>query len=463
MTDYFVDAIAGSDKNTGKSEANAWKTLAKVAGYTFAAGDTVSLKCGCTWDGQIILKTARHTGIILKSYGIGTAPIFSYSAAPSKWHRAFEIEASSVTFDGLRFANGVMPMMGAYVYGTGCTFHNCEFTQCAYGVTLEGSGNRITQCNFHDLIGDDAAIAVENYGSSNEIDHCRMIRCLAPSIQYGLNGGALELYGSFSNVVFHHNWVEGCEGVVEVGSDSGGIQSSIRMHHNVLVNNGSVAWFNLDGPFKVGISDFCFDHNTIVETIEGRHSMIGFSAIPKAGTFKACNNIFYIAVPMPVFNRQADHNNNLFYLANGATLGGITLDKTEKLSDPLFVGLANLDLHLSDNSPAVNAGADLGYTADYDGKSMFGLPDLGAFENQKVTPVRRVAFYAKGADAQARAVVIDATGETVRSVSWTAIDANLGAAQSALASSMNIPSILLTTDLIRLVYQAGYTNNVWQF
>jgi hypothetical protein len=48
-TTYFVKN-GGNDALSGRSDANAWATISKVNSTSFSAGDTVSLKCGSTWE-----------------------------------------------------------------------------------------------------------------------------------------------------------------------------------------------------------------------------------------------------------------------------------------------------------------------------------------------------------------------------------------------------------------------------
>ena len=62
-------------------------------------------------------------------------------------------------------------------------------------------------------------------------------------------------------------------------------------------------------------------------------------------------------------------------------------------TDPLFVDLANGDLHLSSGSPCINAGDDAavpkGTTTDLDGNPRFiGTVDMGAYEFQGEVTVR---------------------------------------------------------------------------
>ena len=57
-------------------------------------------------------------------------------------------------------------------------------------------------------------------------------------------------------------------------------------------------------------------------------------------------------------------------------------------TDPLFVDASIYNFHLTNTSPAINAGTDVGLTSDYDGNSVpNGLfPDIGAYEFQDITP-----------------------------------------------------------------------------
>src|SRR3954471_22946254 len=74
---YYVDCSAGSDGASGTSESSAWRSLAPVNGRTFAPGNVINLKRGCSWDGGL---TARSNGtadspIAYAAYGAGAAPV----------------------------------------------------------------------------------------------------------------------------------------------------------------------------------------------------------------------------------------------------------------------------------------------------------------------------------------------------------------------------------------------------
>jgi hypothetical protein len=87
MAHYYVDASNGSDANNGLSEQGyepdgPWATLDKVNATTFDYGDIISFKRGCTWEGQLHLTHAHHSGtagdpITFNAYGTGTNPVFT--------------------------------------------------------------------------------------------------------------------------------------------------------------------------------------------------------------------------------------------------------------------------------------------------------------------------------------------------------------------------------------------------
>ena len=73
---YYVDQTGGLDANTGLATDNAWKTIAKVNGETFSAGDSILFKKGETWREQLTVPSSGSAGnpITFSSYGMGATP-----------------------------------------------------------------------------------------------------------------------------------------------------------------------------------------------------------------------------------------------------------------------------------------------------------------------------------------------------------------------------------------------------
>jgi hypothetical protein len=85
-TTYYVSSSAGSDSNNGTSAATAWKTIAKVNGQTFVAGDSILLKRGDVWNESLVPSGSGATGtpITFDAYGTGAPPnLTGYYAVPS--------------------------------------------------------------------------------------------------------------------------------------------------------------------------------------------------------------------------------------------------------------------------------------------------------------------------------------------------------------------------------------------
>lgn len=82
-TTYYVDSVGGVDTNSGTSTAAPWKSLTKVNGHVFVAGDTVLFKCGGTWDRSlgaplnITVSGTSGNPITWSSYGTGGNPLFN--------------------------------------------------------------------------------------------------------------------------------------------------------------------------------------------------------------------------------------------------------------------------------------------------------------------------------------------------------------------------------------------------
>ncbi|MRS02153.1 hypothetical protein EG832_02815, partial [bacterium] len=72
---YYVDSVSGNDTNAGSLSAP-WKTVAKVNGRSFTAGDTIYFKCGGIWnEGLRPVSGVSGSPVVYSSYGSGTKPV----------------------------------------------------------------------------------------------------------------------------------------------------------------------------------------------------------------------------------------------------------------------------------------------------------------------------------------------------------------------------------------------------
>lgn len=75
---YYVDAQQGNDSRSGRSAAEAWKTLERASQVALQPGDSLLLRRGTSQRGQLEIRDARGTEaapIVVGAYGEGRRPV----------------------------------------------------------------------------------------------------------------------------------------------------------------------------------------------------------------------------------------------------------------------------------------------------------------------------------------------------------------------------------------------------
>ncbi len=77
--EYYLDALTGSDANSGRSPQAAWQTLGPANKTEFAPGSRLLLKAGTSYQGPLTLHGRGKPGapIVVDRYGAGAAPHLS--------------------------------------------------------------------------------------------------------------------------------------------------------------------------------------------------------------------------------------------------------------------------------------------------------------------------------------------------------------------------------------------------
>ena len=391
-TCYYVDSVHGSDANAGTSADAPWRTLAPVQALDLAPGSIVYLRRGSTWTGGLYLDDSGlpDRPIRITAYGEGPPPVITHPGNASNWTRGVSIRADWIIVEDILIRD--VHEAGVYLYPE--ADHNIirhlEIHDAGTGVTVGGQYNLVTHNYIHDLHmvrstpdphDDFGAVGVNLYNSYNEVSFNRMENCLAPSLDYGIDGGGVEIYGYMESNRIHHNWVAHSAGFLEVG---GGAARDITVSYNVSVDNGRFSYLHLTGHYASLVENFRIEHNTIVEVAgaENGWALLAFGGSPTPDTLLARNNILYADRYNYIANEGGfSHDHNLYYLGGGTALG-FELGQGEIVGDPLFVNRAAADFHLLPGSPAIDAARDLGYPRDFENHLVptGPAPDLGAFE-----------------------------------------------------------------------------------
>jgi hypothetical protein len=396
-TNYYVDSASGSDSNSGTLPSAPWKTLSKVNNTTFQAGTTINFKRGSVWSGNLQIKNSGTSAspITYQAYDTGNPPQIK-DPGVTYGHSINITGDYNVVKDFLltdAHEAGVMIQSGA----DHNIVSNNDITTSGTGVTIRGQFNLITKNHVHDLtmIVDDTSPS-NDYGAvcfwlsagNNEISYNRGINCKAHSYDFGFDGGFVEVYNQGDNSNIHHNYAENTGGFFELGAGGGGSAQNVKVAYNVMYNTNGGVCFN-QGSYDISVSNFRFEHNTYVAT-SGSAGYRVFFCTNDYSPVQARNNVFYSNLQI-ANNGNFSHTNNLYYMTNMVNGSGVgyTLGSGEKMGDPLFANLEAKDMHLTSASPAIDAGADLGYNKDYDDRTVpvGSAADMGAYEFGAATGV----------------------------------------------------------------------------
>jgi len=399
-TTFYVSP-GGNDSWAGTSPTGPWKTLSKVNAATFSAGDVVAFARGGTWTGCLTIHNSGHQGQPITVTAYGTNPARPVIRNPGSWTYSVVLNGDWIVVEELLLKDSHFGGVRIPAGAEHNVVRNCEVKNTGTAVKFEGSYNLAASNRIHDLVmvvntqggyDDFGAVGFIVEAPCNEIAYNEVWNCVAPSYDFGRDGGVVELYGDVDYTSVHHNRTWGCDGFVEVGG-SPGHAHGCRIFCNLSLNNrGRFATLHNTDSFSSDIHDLRMDHNTIVEN-EGDQEwvVLWFSGSPSSASVLFRNNITYAQRVRYLANLDFNHSYNLYRLLNGGTqliATGAGLRTGEAFGDPQFVSVTQEDFHLQEGGPAVDAGFNLGYNEDLDGVPIpqGKAPDLGAFERPNSSP-----------------------------------------------------------------------------
>lgn len=427
-TNYYVSTSSGGT-NSG-TLANPWTSIASINQSSINAGDSLLFKAGDTFTGTFTFTRSGTSSnpITISRYGAGANPKFTGTG--STITGLFVLSGRSwVVFDRLTItdptinlsdSSQISKIQRGFIFQSGttnCTIKNCFIELCGVAAYFPSGGNTMTGCEVTNLrmvvssgSGDYGANPIVIESSNNTVTRNYFHDCIAKSVEFGYDGGAVELYaGGISGNTVTYNRIENCLVLSEFGSGSGGTISNTLYAYNLLVNNGCTFYVNTSGGFAVSISNIQLYNNTIVEqrqNVVGDTYMIGLqTAVATAGQFVVKNNIFYLRAGIDVgrsgqFNGSAmTHTNNLYNLGSGSVTN-FTLTGTEKTisaattiwQDQTNTNAANWNYQLKQGSDAIKAGVSVGISQDYAGKQVPAIPDLGIYQYGTSATTRGLKF-----------------------------------------------------------------------
>jgi hypothetical protein len=414
---YYANTTSGTNAGT---QANPFHGLSAVQSNMslFNAGDSILAKRGDTFSGTLTVSRSGSSGnpIVFGAYGTGADPQFIGTGSTISY-LFYTNNRSWIVFTNLKItdptinpadSSEVSKIQRAFTFdgsSNNITIKNCFIELAGVGAYWPSGNHTMTDCEVTNLrmvvssgSGDYGSNPLVIESSNNTVTRNYFHDCIAQSVEFGYDGGAVEFYaGGISGNVVTYNRIENCLVLSEFGSGSGGTISNTVYAYNRLINNGCTFYVNTSGGFAVSISNIQLYNNTIVEqrqNVVGDTYMIGLqTAVGTAGQIVMKNNIFYLRSGIDVCRSgqftgsQLTHTNNLYNLGSGSVLN-FTLGGTEKSESASIwqsqsdANAINWNYQLLSNSSARGMGTNVGFATDYAGKAVPSTPDAGIYQFQ---------------------------------------------------------------------------------
>ncbi len=146
-TTYYVDSVSGNDSYAGKSQGNAWQTIAKVVSASLSPGDTVLFKRGQTFSGDLEVSEDGASGapITISAFGSGNPPVLSRATIRGDYYTV-----ENLTIDNKKTANDAVRVRG----GTNAIFRNLEIKNGTKdGIDAANADNLLIEnCHIHHFL-----------------------------------------------------------------------------------------------------------------------------------------------------------------------------------------------------------------------------------------------------------------------------------------------------------------------
>ncbi len=417
-TNYFVDYTKGNDGNTGLSPGQAWRTVGKVNGLNFSAGDSILFKRGEIWRETLIVPSSgsANNPIVFGAYGSGAKPVFDADSTRSnaiyidgkKHITLWCLDACQGARESVRVENNssyivcdsliVRDTADTPGYGVGLLFsgcHNYIVRRCeAYNNYWNGFATQTYTAT--SAVGD----CIYEYNKSHDNGHT------------GFDFQAVSETRNIRNVTFRYNTAyRNAHCGVYIDQEDPQTVSGITIAYCSVYRNGRGGVYIDDNsgsgrtpPFASGVTICnctCYGNGTTGEVTSP--GILGFMQNSTVRNCIFCNNQdAYDSSKIELWlNDGGGTSNTVNYncLYNLHSSGIISWNGTPYTHsgfqyigqqangisvNPLFASADGDDYTLTGSSPCINAGIATGFSKDVAGNTVpdNSAPDIGAYEYQ---------------------------------------------------------------------------------
>jgi hypothetical protein len=362
---YYVDARGGNDSNSGLSPESAWKTIAKVNGFSLAPGDTVLLKRGEIWRvDPLRISRSGSSGlpITFGAYGSGSKPALYGSrdlSSTGAWVSSGSNvwRASGLTYDvgslifnneaslGVKRSAGSLSKQGDFYYSAagdyvdlysvgnpGNYYSHIEAAMASYSKSSRLSGNRYVTIKdiafkynaWHGLILEEGANLI--------VERCDFVACGGgdgDGAGFG-DGNGIMLWRNATDITIRYNTFRTIyETAVSMQAAGSAVTvARVYVYGNTIANSTCAFDYWLKTDTASSASQLYWCHNVIYKTCMplyplGLSDPRGFSIARYSPPKNAyiVNNIFHTSESTP-----GGESRPYIFVASSASLAGWTID-----------------------------------------------------------------------------------------------------------------------------------------
>lgn len=284
---YYISA-SGNDEATGLSPASAWRTLARLKQTTLVSGDKILLRGGDVFNGSLSIEGKGLEGIMIASYGKGTAVINAGEATGIFISNVPGVRIENIALRGNGVAtnkgSGILLYTGAEEKIGHVSIRNCTVKGFRdYGILLQADksaksgfknvliANCIAEANGEAGIGSLSFYPAISHRNVN-ILHCKAFNnrgILTKTDNHSGNGIVLSGVREF-NIAYCEAYENGADcrskgggpvGIWVWNCTNGIIQNSVSHNNHAGTSLHDGGGFDLDGGVSNSIIKNCTSYN----------------------------------------------------------------------------------------------------------------------------------------------------------------------------------------------------------
>lgn len=339
--DVFVDCGRGDDAGGGSATAPV-RSLGRATARPLTAGTTLWLARGCAWPGPVVLRGdgTASAPIALAAYGTGPAPVITGASLKAE-QGVVQLAGAYQWVVGVHVTGAPGP--GVSVAGVYGAVTDTEIDNVGTGVRFAARFGVAERVDVHDLRmvvntpgGDDdyGAVGFDVRAADVRIGHSRCTNCRAASLDYGHDGGFVEVWNYGDRLSVHDSVGENTNGVLEIGGDAPDASArDVTLRSNRFGSAHGGVWVHVGDRFAIPVANLLLTANILASDSPADPEVLG-------GDLRQVHlrgNVVATLTRVSTSGAPASHRCNS-YRVDGPASVGYPLDRTETVVTPAAGG-----------------------------------------------------------------------------------------------------------------------------